>query len=402
MLGGAQSRGIRIALEAGCAVVIGALLWQAASRGRVDAAELARDGTADPVLLLAPGAVALACGLIALRVVPALLRALARFAGRPPTRLRRAPTRVRRARSIGAYLTLVFLARAPGRTAAAVAVVAVAAAAATFALGHARALQRGELDQAAYRTAGDVRTLAAVPGAPDARGTPVIRAQAETLATSTPVQLLGVGAEALPRLPGWRADFSPVPLSTLARRLDGDPGGVRMRGIEIPRTAISARRLFVVHHGATGNVVSLQGASLEVAEGEMVAVMGPSGSGKSTLLACLSGLQAVTAGELHVFGARLDAASARALAKHRARTVAVVSQDAGRALGDDQPVGARIALRARLAGMGSRNAKHRAAELLERVGLEGREGAPNRAQRRRAAAGRAVRRDRGAAEAAAG
>ena len=137
-------------------------------------------------------------------------------------------------------------------------------------------------------------------------------------------------------------------------------------------TAISARRLFVVHHGATGNVVSLQGASLDVAGGEMVAVMGPSGSGKSTLLACLSGLQRITAGELHVFGARLDEAGARALAKHRAGTVAVVTQDAGRALGDDQAVGARIALRARLAGMGSRNAKRRAAELLERVGLEGR------------------------------
>jgi ABC-type lipoprotein export system ATPase subunit len=73
-----------------------------------------------------------------------------------------------------------------------------------------------------------------------------------------------------------------------------------------------------------------------------------------------------------VFGARLDEAGARALANHRARTVAVVTQDAGRALGDDQAVGARIALRARLAGMGSRAAKRRAAELLERVGLEGR------------------------------
>jgi hypothetical protein len=261
VLGGAQSRTVRIALEAGCAVVIGALLWQAASRGRVDAAELARGGTADPVLLLAPGAVALACGLIALRVVPALLRGLARLAARAPARERRAPSRERRAPSrerrapsrerrapsrerrrparVGPYLTLVALARAPGRTAAAVAVVAVAAAAATFALGHTRALQRGELDQAAYRTAGDVRTLAPVAGAPDSRGTPVIRTSAETLATFAQVQLLGVGADVLPRLPGWRADFSSVPLTTLAKRLDGNPGGVRLRGIEIPRDARS-------------------------------------------------------------------------------------------------------------------------------------------------------------------
>src|SRR4029079_15329258 len=135
---------------------------------------------------------------------------------------------------------------------------------------------------------------------------------------------------------------------------------------DAPRAAaISARRLFVVHHGATGNVVSLQGASLEVGQGAMAAVMGPSGSVKSTLLACLSGLQDVTAGELHVFGTRLDEASPRSLANHRARTVAVVTQDAGRALGDDQTVGARIALRAWLAGMASRKAKRRAGELLE-------------------------------------
>jgi peptide/nickel transport system ATP-binding protein len=139
----------------------------------------------------------------------------------------------------------------------------------------------------------------------------------------------------------------------------------------VAELAIDARKLFVVHHGATGNVVSLQGASLYVERGEMVAVMGPSGSGKSTLLNCLAGLQPVTAGELHVFGARLDEAKPRALAAHRARTVAVVSQDAARALGDDQTIGARIALRARLAGTSRRTAKHRADELLERVGLTG-------------------------------
>jgi ABC-type lipoprotein export system ATPase subunit len=81
----------------------------------------------------------------------------------------------------------------------------------------------------------------------------------------------------------------------------------------------------------------------------------------------------VTAGELYVYGTRLDEASPSALAAHRARTVASVAQDARRALGDDQSVGARIALRARLAGVPRKRAWARASELLERVGLAGRE-----------------------------
>ncbi|MDA0170253.1 hypothetical protein OJ998_14240 [Solirubrobacter taibaiensis] len=220
VLAGAQSRGVRIALEAACVVVLGGIVWQAASRGSVDAGELAAGGTVDPVLILAPGAAALACGLLALRVVPAGLRGLARAAERLP---------------VGPYLTLVALARQPARTAAAVAVVAVAAAAGTFALGHARTLQQGALDQAAYRTAGDVRGLAPAPGArPTADETPIVRIDAETLGRPLPVQVLGVGADALPRLPGWREDFSAVPIATLAKRLEGDPKGLDVEGVELP------------------------------------------------------------------------------------------------------------------------------------------------------------------------
>src|SRR4051812_479749 len=101
-------------------------------------------------------------------------------------------------------------------------------------------------------------------------------------------------------------------------------------------SAIDARKLFVVHESATGNVVSLQGASLQADPGEMVVVMRPSGSGKSTLLACLAGLQPITAGELFVYGTRLDEAKPKQLAAHRASTAASVAQDARTALGDDQ------------------------------------------------------------------
>ena len=223
MLAGGQSKSVRIALEAGCLVALAALVWQAASRGQVDARTLAAGGTVDPTLVLAPGAAALACGLLALRVVPPLLRGLARAAERLP---------------VAPYLALVALARQPGRTAAAVAVVAVAGAAATFALGHARTLQEGTLDQAAYRTAADVRGLAPSPGAkPGADDSPVVRIEAEGLGHPLELQLLGVAAPVLPRLPGWREDFSDSPIAQLAKRLDGDPEGVRLQGVAIPRDA---------------------------------------------------------------------------------------------------------------------------------------------------------------------
>ena len=55
-----------------------------------------------------------------------------------------------------------------------------------------------------------------------------------------------------------------------------------------------------------GQTPALQGASLSVAPGEIVAVMGPSGSGKSTLLHCLAGIFEPDRGEVWFDGRRLD------------------------------------------------------------------------------------------------
>lgn len=55
-----------------------------------------------------------------------------------------------------------------------------------------------------------------------------------------------------------------------------------------------------------GSTPALRGASLGVAKGEVVAVMGPSGSGKSTLLHCLAGILVPYSGEVHFNGMRLD------------------------------------------------------------------------------------------------
>ena len=51
-----------------------------------------------------------------------------------------------------------------------------------------------------------------------------------------------------------------------------------------------------------GALEVLKGISLEVAEGEVLCIIGPSGSGKSTLLRCLNRLEEIQSGSIAVIG----------------------------------------------------------------------------------------------------
>ncbi|MRH28875.1 ATP-binding cassette domain-containing protein [Microbacterium sp. SYP-A9085] len=75
------------------------------------------------------------------------------------------------------------------------------------------------------------------------------------------------------------------------------------------------------------SVSALSGVDLEVARGELVAIMGASGSGKSTLLSIAGGLQHPTSGEVIVEGQHLSTASPRDLALLRRRSLGFVFQD---------------------------------------------------------------------------
>ena len=70
----------------------------------------------------------------------------------------------------------------------------------------------------------------------------------------------------------------------------------------------------------------LDGASLEVAAGEVVAVLGRSGTGKSTLLHLLGGLDRAEAGIIEVAGVVVTSASERELSALRRRRVGFVFQ----------------------------------------------------------------------------
>jgi putative ABC transport system ATP-binding protein len=75
-----------------------------------------------------------------------------------------------------------------------------------------------------------------------------------------------------------------------------------------------------------GEVVAVDRLSLEIADGEFVAVVGRSGSGKTTLLNLLTGIDRPTSGTVRVADADLGSLSESALAAWRGRNVGLVFQ----------------------------------------------------------------------------
>jgi putative ABC transport system ATP-binding protein len=74
------------------------------------------------------------------------------------------------------------------------------------------------------------------------------------------------------------------------------------------------------------DIVVLNGLSLEVSEGEFVALMGPSGSGKTTLLNLIAGIDRPSSGRVVVAGTEVSALSEGDLAVWRSRHVGFIFQ----------------------------------------------------------------------------
>jgi putative ABC transport system ATP-binding protein len=94
-------------------------------------------------------------------------------------------------------------------------------------------------------------------------------------------------------------------------------------------TATVLRLIGVTQQYGSGEtaVSALSGVDLEVAAGELVAIMGASGSGKSTLLSIAGGLATPTTGEVVIEGAYLSSQSQKQLAALRRRSLGFVFQD---------------------------------------------------------------------------
>jgi ABC-type lipoprotein export system ATPase subunit len=110
----------------------------------------------------------------------------------------------------------------------------------------------------------------------------------------------------------------------------------------------------------------LDGADLEVAAGEVVAVLGRSGSGKSTLLHLLGGLDRADAGEIELAGERVTGASEGSLSTLRRRHVGFVFQFFH--LLPELTGEANVLLAGRVRGAHP-DAARRGRELIDRLGL---------------------------------
>ena len=134
-------------------------------------------------------------------------------------------------------------------------------------------------------------------------------------------------------------------------------------------TAIELKDVFRVFSTPEGDAAALQGLSLAVEEGELVAVLGPSGSGKTTLLRLLAGLDRPSAGAVRAFGRDLAKLPARQLADYRTGTLGYADQHYGLMLASELTARELVSTPLALRGVPGADRRKRADELLERVGL---------------------------------
>jgi len=92
------------------------------------------------------------------------------------------------------------------------------------------------------------------------------------------------------------------------------------------RTILQAENLEKVYRIGKVDVPALRGVSLEVQEGEFVAIMGPSGCGKSTMLHLLGGLLTPTSGRIVIDGEDITAASDAKRTEVRRKKIGFVFQ----------------------------------------------------------------------------
>ncbi len=130
---------------------------------------------------------------------------------------------------------------------------------------------------------------------------------------------------------------------------------------------VVGRDVWKVYGSGDVSTAALRGVNVDIARGEMLAVMGPSGCGKTTLLNCLSGLDDITRGEVLVERTNIHQMSDDKKSAFRARKVGFVFQSYN--LLPILNATENVEMPLLIAGVNGPEAHKRARELLSELGL---------------------------------
>jgi len=133
---------------------------------------------------------------------------------------------------------------------------------------------------------------------------------------------------------------------------------------------LSAREVSKFYQMGTNSVTALDSVSIDVKEGEFVAIQGTSGSGKSTLLNMLGGLDHPSTGEVFFAEKPLGPFTKREMAQYRRFSVGMIFQNFN--LIPTMSAEENVSLALAFGGLRGQQRRERAGKLLGRVGLSDR------------------------------
>lgn len=130
---------------------------------------------------------------------------------------------------------------------------------------------------------------------------------------------------------------------------------------------LAAHEVSKIYQMGTNSVTALDSVSLDIGEGEFVAIQGTSGSGKSTLLNMLGGLDHPTKGEILFASKPLGPFTKREMARYRRFSVGMIFQNFN--LITTMTARENVSLALAFGGLRGQQRRERSSELLARVGL---------------------------------